>query len=41
MAMESREQSTVVEVQGIEKPMKRREGGWARNLRLDTTTKYF
>ena len=41
MAKISREQSTVSEVQGIEKSMRRSERGWARQRRLDTTTKYF
>ena len=41
MAKKSREQSTVSEVQGIEKPMKRSERGWARHSRLDATMAYF
>ena len=35
MAKKSREQSIVSEVQGIEKPMRRSEKGWARHRRLE------
>ena len=41
MVKNSREHSTVSQVQGIEKPMRRSEVGWASHCRLDTTTKYF
>ena len=41
MATKNREQSTVSEVQGIGKSMRKSERGGVRHRRLDTTTKYF